>query len=393
LAFSLLLISLFLQKENRFMSKLPNVGTTIFTVMSKMAVDHSAINLAQGFPNFPIDERLNEFLRIEASSMQHQYAPMAGTANLRSAIAEMNQNSYGKNYNIDTEILVTAGATQAIFTAIQALVTFGDEVVQLDPSYDCYEPAVILAGGKPVRVNLNLDFRPDWQKIKDAVNTKTKMIIINNPHNPAGTLWSIEDFNELLALCRRFPNLLILSDEVYEFIAFEKDFISIKQYDELKERMICVSSFGKTFHVTGWKIGYLIASEKWMAEIKKVHQFLVFCVNHAAQEALAKYARVADFGAIRTLYQAKRDLFQNALKESRFRFLPCEGSFFQLADYSAISQENDKDFVQRLVKEHGVAVIPVSAFYSEAPDQHIVRFCFAKDESTLLQSAERLCKI
>jgi methionine aminotransferase len=375
------------------MSKLPHVGTTIFTVMSKMANEYGAINLAQGFPNFPIDERLNDFMKIEASSLLHQYAPMPGSANLRNAIAEMNKNAYGKSYNPDSEILVTAGATQAIFTAIQALINRDDEVVQLDPSYDCYEPAVILAGGIPVRVNLSLDFRPDWEKIKDAVNGKTKILIINNPHNPAGTLWSKEDFSELINLCEKYPKLLILSDEVYEFITFEKDFISIKLYDILKERMICVSSFGKTFHVTGWKIGYLIAPENFMVEIKKVHQFIVFCVHNGAQEALAKYAQIADFAEIRKMYQAKRDLFQNAMKESRFRFLPSEGSFFQLADYSEISKEKDTDFVQRLVKEHGVALIPVSAFYATPPDQHIVRFCFAKDDLTLQKSAEILCKI
>lgn len=375
------------------MSKLPHVGTTIFTVMSKMASDYSAINLAQGFPNFPIDKRLNDFFRIEASSLLHQYAPMPGNTNLRTAIAEMNTATYGKNFNLDTEILVTAGATQAIFTAIQALVENGDEVVQLDPSYDCYEPAVILAGGKPVRVNLSFDFRPDWQKINDAINAKTKMLIINNPHNPAGTLWSESDFSELIALCEKFPKLLILSDEVYEFIGFEKQFISIKNYDTLMDRMICVSSFGKTFHITGWKIGYIIAPEKLMIEIKKVHQFLVFCVNNGAQEAIAKYAQIADFNAIKKMYQSKRDLFENAMKESRFKFLPCEGSFFQLADYSEISKEKDTDFVQTLVKEHGVALIPVSAFYASAPEQQIVRFCFAKDDNTLLTSAEKLCKI
>jgi methionine aminotransferase len=375
------------------MSKLPHIGTTIFSVMSEMASEYGAINLAHGFPNFPIDERLNNFVKIEASSMLHQYAPMPGTLNLRTAIAEMNQNTYGKTYDIDTEILVTSGATQAIFTAIQALVERGDEVVQLDPSYDCYEPAVILAGGIPVRVNLSLDFRPDWDRINDAVNDATKMFIINNPQNPAGTLWSKEDFSELIALCEKYPKLLILSDEVYEFITFEKKFISIKQYDNLKARMICVSSFGKTFQVTGWKIGYLIAPEKLMIEIKKVHQFLVYCVNNFAQEALAKYAQIADFAEIGKMYQAKRDLFQQAMKESRFQFLPSEGSFFLLADYSEISKEKDTDFVQRVVKEHGVALLPVSAFYATSPDQHIVRFCFAKDDLTLQKSADKLCKI
>lgn len=375
------------------MSKLPNVGTTIFTVMSKMANEYGAINLAQGFPNFAIDERLNDFLKIVASSPLHQYAPMPGNLNLREAIAKMNFDAYGKSFHPDSEILVTAGATQGIFTCIQALVENGDEVVQLDPSYDCYEPAVILAGGKPVRINLSPDFRPYWQKIKDTVNQNTKMLIINNPHNPAGTLWTLEDFRELISLCEKHPKLLILSDEVYEFITFENEFISIKHFDILRDRVICVSSFGKTFHVTGWKIGYLIAPEKLMVEIKKVHQFLVFCVNNGAQEALANYAQIADFGHIRSLYRAKRDLFQNAMKESRFQFLPCEGSFFQLANYREISKEKDTDFVQRLVKEFGIALIPVSAFYATPPDQQSVRFCFAKDDNTLLQSAKILCKI
>lgn len=375
------------------MSKLPKVGTTIFSVMSKMANDYSAINLAQGFPNFPIDERLNDFLKVESSSMLHQYAPMAGNTNLRMAIAEMNKTTYNKNYDIDTEMLVTVGASQAIYTAIQALVGIGDEVVQLDPSYDCYEPAVILAGGKPIRINLSSEFRPDWQKINDAVNSRTKMLIINNPQNPSGTLWSEEDFAELISLSDKYPSMIILSDEVYEFISFEKKFISIKHYDEIKDRTLCVSSFGKTFHVTGWKVGYITAPPKLMVEIKKVHQFIVFCVNNVAQEALAKYIAVADFDSIGRMYQTKRDLFQNAMKESKFEFLPCEGSFFQLAKYDNISKEKDTEFVQRLVKENGVALIPVSAFYATPPEQHIVRFCFAKDDLTLLNSAEKLCKI
>lgn len=375
------------------MSKLPNVGTTIFTVMSKMASDYGATNLAQGFPNFPIDEKLNDLLQIEASSPQHQYAPMPGSPLLRQAIQEMNVTAYGTNYSTETEILVTAGATQAIFTTIQAIVNIGDEVVQLDPSYDCYEPAVILAGGKSVRVNLDMEFRPDWEKINDAVNEKTRLFIINNPHNPAGTLWSKEDFNQLITLCNKHPELLILSDEVYEYIYFEKQFISIKSISELKDRAICVSSFGKTFHVTGWKIGYLVAPEKWMIEIKKVHQFLVFCVNHSTQVALAKYSAIANFQDIRDLYQRKRDIFSEAMKSSRFEFLPCEGSFFQIAKYDQISKGKDTEFVQDLVKDFGVATIPVSVFYEKPPEQQIIRFCFAKDDETLLRSAEKLCGV
>ena len=375
------------------MSKLPNVGTTIFTVMSKMANDYGAINLAQGFPNLPIDERLNDFLRAEANSPLHQYAPMPGSLNLRQAIAQMNQETYAKNYNIDTEILVTAGATQAIFTAIQALVSLGDKVVLLDPSYDCYEPAVVLAGGTSVRVNLDEEFRPDWNRIFDATDDKTKMIVINNPHNPAGTLWSQSDFDQLVHLCNRYPNLLVLSDEVYEYIYFEKEFISIKSIDALKDRSICISSFGKTFHITGWKVGYVIAAEKWMIEIKKVHQFLVFCVNNIAQEALAQYVKISDFKGIQALYLAKRNLFRSEMQQSRFELLPCEGSFFQTAKYDEISTKRDTEFVKNLVKDFGVATIPTSVFYKHAPNQKIIRFCFAKDDNTLIQAAEKLCKI
>ncbi|MDG1347187.1 MAG: methionine aminotransferase [Crocinitomicaceae bacterium] len=375
------------------MSKLPHVGTTIFTVMSKMANDFGAINLAQGFPNFTIDEKLNNLVKTEAASLIHQYAPMPGSMNLRQAIAEMNLDTYGVKFSVDEEILVTAGATQAIFTTIQALVNIGDEVVQLDPSYDCYEPAVTLAGGKSIRINLNDEFRPDWNKINEATNHKTRLLIINNPHNPMGTLWSRDDFNALETLCEKYPDLLILSDEVYECITFEKEFISIKSIESLRDRAICVSSFGKTFHITGWKIGYLIAPEKWMIEIKKVHQFLVFSVNSIAQEVIAKYIKIADYVKIKSLYQNKRDLFAQAMANSRFKMLPCEGSFFQIAEYSEISKGKDTEFVKDLVKDFGVATIPTSVFYQDDPDQQIIRFCFAKEDKTLIQAAEKLCKI
>ena len=375
------------------MSKLPNVGTTIFTVMSKMANDFGAINLAQGFPNFAIDEKLNELVKTETSSLIHQYAPMPGSMNLRQAIVEMNQDTCDVKYSVDEEILVTAGATQAIFTTIQALINIGDEVVQLDPSYDCYEPAVTLAGGKSVRVNLNNEFRPDWNKINEVTNDKTRLLIINNPHNPMGTLWSREDFSALEILCAKYPKLLILSDEVYEYITFEKEFISIKSIESLRDRAICVSSFGKTFHITGWKIGYLVAPKEWMIEIKKVHQFLVFSVNSIAQEVIAKYIKIADYDHIKSLYQGKRDLFAQTMQNSRFNMLPCEGSFFQIADYSEISKGKDTEFVTDLVKDFGVATIPTSVFYQDDPDQQIIRFCFAKEDETLIQAAEKLCKI
>jgi methionine aminotransferase len=375
------------------MSKLPNVGTTIFSVMSKMAMDHGAINLAQGFPNFAIDEKLNDCFSSEAKSLIHQYAPMPGSNHLLNKIQKMNLRTYGKTYETSSQILVTAGATQALFTAFQAFVNRGDEVLLLDPAYDCYDPSIVLSGGEPIHVSLTKDFRPDWEKIKSKVNSKTKMIVINNPHNPAGTLWSENDYLALESLCEEFPSLLVLADEVYEYITFEKDFISIKQREKLAKKMICVSSFGKIFHITGWKIGYLIASEDLMIELKKVHQFLVFCVNNFGQEAIANYIEIADFDEISRIYKRKRDLFAENLKASRFDLLPCEGSFFQLASYANISQEPDTIFTERMVKEFGVAAIPVSVFNEDGTDHKIIRFCFAKEDETLIEAAKKLCKI
>lgn len=375
------------------MSKLPNVGTTIFTVMSKMAVEHKAINLAQGFPNFSIDEKLNEALRISSESLLHQYAPMPGTPKLLAAISQMNEERYHTYFNPDSNILVTAGATQAIFLAIQTFVDEGDEVLMLDPCYDCYDPSVVLAKGTPVHVALDENYRVDWQAIKAAVTVQTRMIIINNPHNPAGTLWTLSDFEQLEALCELYPRLLVLADEVYEYITFEEDFHSIKTRTNLHHRMISVSSFGKTFHITGWKVGYLVASEHLIAEMKKVHQFLVFCVSSIAQEALGEYIPIADYPEISRLYQHKRDLFAKEMEASRFELLPCEGSFFQLASYRNISDESDLDFTRRLVEEFGVATIPTSVFYADKQDRKIIRFCFAKDDETLIESARRLCKV
>lgn len=375
------------------MSKLPSVGTTIFTVMSKLANDHQAINLSQGFPNFPVDDQLVETIRELSLSDVHQYQPMAGSSQLLEQLSDLIRNQYNRNLSPGEEILVTAGATQGLFTAIMALVNSGDEVIILDPGYDSYAPTVTLAGGKPVHVPLNSEYLPDWDVIRSATNENTRMIITNNPHNPTGRVWSQEDMNQLEDLMKRFPNLLLLSDEVYEFITFEQKHISAHTLSEVLDRVMTVSSFGKTFHITGWKIGYLTAPKSLMNEIKKVHQFNVFCVNSLAQIALGNYLNKVDVNQLGAFYQKKRDTFASLMKESRFDFLPCEGTYFQTASYRTISEENDVDFCKRLTSEYGVAAIPISVFNKTGEDLKIIRFCFAKDNETLTKAAEKLCRI
>lgn len=375
------------------MSKLPDVGTTIFTVMSKLANEHKAINLSQGFPNFPVDPKLTKILKVKATEEVHQYMPMPGSPALRGEISGMIQKVYGRTIEPDNELLVTAGATQAIFTAIMALVKEGDEVIVLDPAYDCYDPTIRLSGGTPVHVPLNDAYQPDWEAINSAVNAKTRMIVTNNPHNPSGRMWSSNDFDILEALMAKNERLLWLSDEVYEFITFENNHISAHHRPALFDRSIITSSFGKTFHITGWKMGYMVAPEALMSEIKKVHQFNVFCVNSVAQASLTEYLPQVDVTALGAFYQQKRDLFVSLMKESRFKLLPCNGTYFQLADYGAISDENDVDFCHRLTIEFGVAAIPVSVFNDPAIDRKHIRFCFAKDDDTLIKATEKLCKI
>lgn len=373
-------------------SKLPHLGTTIFSVMSAMANEYDAINLSQGFPNFPVDSRLRTLFKEQIDTNVHQYAPMAGLPLLRQEIARKIDLHYQRQVN-EQDLLVTAGATQAIFTTIQALVHPGEEVVILDPSYDCYESPVLLSGAKPIRIPLNESFLPDWERIRSSVNHKTRLIITNNPHNPSGKVWSMEDFHELNALLNEYPNLWVLSDEVYEFITFEKKHISAHQIDGLKDRSIIVSSFGKTFHITGWKIGYLYAPEKVMTEIQKVHQFLVFCVNSPAQATLAHYLPEMDLHTLGSFYQHKRDTFRSKMGNSRFELLPAEGSYFQVASYQAISDEPDVDFCKRVTKEFGVASIPMSVFNADLTDKKLIRFCYAKDDDTLTSATDRLCKI
>lgn len=358
-----------------------------------MASEYKAINLSQGFPNFPVDERLKNSVVKWAKEEVHQYLPMAGFPPLLDKIATLTQISYGRKVNPLTDVLVTAGATEGIFATIQALVNQGEEVLILDPSYDCYETPVLLCNAIPKRINLNDDFTPNWEVIESAINARTRMIIINNPYNPTGKIWTENDFIQLEKITDLYPNLLVLSDEVYEYITFEKKHISINQRVNLRNRSIIVSSFGKSFHITGWKIGYLIAPEHLMKEIKKVHQFLVFSVNSIAQYAINDYLDLAQVKELGKFYQQKRDFFRNLLQQTKFQLLPCEGSYFQVASYATISSENDLDFTKRLVKDYGVATIPLSPFYADGKQTQCIRFCFAKDESTLQTAVKRLMKL
>lgn len=373
-------------------SKLPHVGTTIFTTMSALAQECGAINLAQGFPNFEIDPLLQECLIEAVNANAHQYAPMAGLVSLRGQIAELIAKQYKRSIDI-SEILVTAGATQAIFTTIQALVHRGDEVVILDPSYDCYEAPVLLSGATPVRLPLNANFKPDWDLISAHMSTRTRLLIINNPHNPSGTIWDESDFLALESIMSAHPDLLLLSDEVYEFIAFSNSHQSINQRALIRDRAIIVSSFGKTFHITGWKLGYIVCPIALMKEIHKVHQFLVFSVNSVAQHALALYLKRVDVASLSEFYRKKRDLFKSGMAKSRFELLPSQGSYFQVASYSSISTEPDTDFCIRLAKDFGVAAIPLSVFNANGEDRNLIRFCYAKTDDTLTAAIDKLCKI
>jgi methionine aminotransferase len=375
------------------MSKLPHIGTSIFTIMTQMANRHHAINLSQGFPNFPIDDRLIALIAKKSGENVHQYQPSSGNPLLLQKIATLISASYQRPTDPETEVLVTAGATQAIFTAIQALVYPNDEVVILDPCYDSYETPIILAGAKPIHLALGADYSPDWTAIGHAIGSNTRMIIINNPHNPSGKIWTESDFTALENLLEKHPKLIVLSDEVYEYITFEQPHISIHHREKLRQRSITVSSFGKSFHITGWKVGYAIAPPSLMEEIKKVHQFLVFSVNSLAQAVLSDYLDRVNLPDLRLFYQQKRDYFRELMAGTAFELLPCEGSYFQIASFAHLSDESDIDFTKRLVTDLGVAAIPVSAFYADGKDLKRIRFCFAKDNETLMQAAARLEKL
>jgi methionine transaminase len=376
-------------------SKLPHVGTTIFTVMSKLAAECGAINLSQGFPDFPIDGRLSALVDAAMKAGHNQYAPMPGLPSLREAISDKIQRLYGFRYDPDTEVTVASGGTQAIFTAIGAVVHPGDEVIIVDPAYDCYSPTVELFGGKPVHVRLGNDMKFDPEGVKAAITPKTRMLMINTPHNPAGTILRDADMKRIADMLRG-TDIILLSDEVYEHLVFDGEpHASAINYPELRDRAFVIFSFGKVFHTTGWKMGYAVAPKTLMSEFRKVHQFNVFSVNTPMQHALATYLKEpANYETVSSFYQAKRDRFAEGMKKSRFRLLPCEGSYFQTADYSAISQEDDRAFAQRVTREFGVATIPLSPFYKEPPtDQRLLRFCFAKQEATLDAAIEKLCRI
>jgi len=372
------------------MSKLPHIGPSIFSVMSQLANQHNAINLAQGFPNFPVDPILKEITSKWAKEEIHQYLPMAGYPPLLEKIANLTFTSYQRKVNPTTNILITAGATEGIFASIQALVGMNEEVIILDPSYDCYETPILLCNAKPIRLKMNDDFTPNWEVISAAMNEKTRMIITNNPHNPSGRIWSEADFVQLEKLLDAFPNVLLLSDEVYEYITFENKHISAHHRPKLCDKSVVVSSFGKSFHITGWKVGYLVAAEHLMTEIKKVHQFLVFSVNSVAQYALNEYLDLADVNSLGNFYKEKRDHFANLLQGSRFELLPCEGTYFQTANYSAISNEDDLQFSQKLLVDFGVAAIPFSPFFEHGSKLKCIRFCFAKKEETIEKAARLL---
>jgi methionine aminotransferase len=377
-------------------TKLPKVGTTIFSVMSHLAVQHRAVNLGQGFPDFEPPEALRNALGRAMAEGLNQYAPGIGTAALREQIALKTERLYGHKLNPETEVTVTSGATEALFAAIAALVRAGEEVIVFDPAYDSYEPAIELQGAHAVHIPLSVpSFSIDWQRVRESITPRTRMILINSPHNPSGAVLSAQDLDELAAIVRDTP-IVVLSDEVYEHIVYDgAEHQSVLRHAELAARSIVVSSFGKTYHCTGWKVGYAVAPAKLSAEFRKVHQYLTFCTFHPAQVAFAEFLAGAPehYLELPAFYQAKRDRFRQLLAPSRFTLLDVPGGYFQLVDYSAIRQEEDVAFCEWLVKEGGVAAIPLTPFYAKAPHTQLVRLCFAKSDATMEAAAERLCKL
>ncbi len=378
-------------------SKLPKVGTTIFSVMSQLAAQHGAINLSQGFPDFDGPELLRKRVTYHINHKSNQYAPMTGVPALREAIAEKVQRLYGRKVCPEQEVTVTSGASEAIFAAISAVVSQGDEVIVFDPCYDCYEPAIELNGGICRHLPLKLpDFSINWQQLADSLSPRTRMIIVNTPHNPSGAVLSAADLERLAELIRD-THILLLGDEVYEHIVFdEKPHCSLLCHAELAERSFVVSSFGKTYHTTGWKVGYCVAPKSLSAELRKVHQYITFCTAAPFQLAIADYMQ-QEPGYTHDLpgfYQQKRDLFCQIMQNSAFEFTPAQGTYFQLADYSRISDMDDVSFSRWLTTEKGIAAIPVSVFCQKPdPDMKMVRFCFAKNEETLRQAGDLLCQL
>src|SRR5690349_1689042 len=377
-------------------SKLPHVGTTIFTVMTNRARELGAINLAQGFPDYDAPAKLKDLLAYHVAAGHNQYAPMIGVAELREQIALKLGASYGGMLSVDNEITITLGATEAIFSAVAALVHPGEEVILFDPSYDSYAPSVIAVGGRPIHIPLEPPkFKIDWDRVRYAVNSRTRLVMINTPHNPITTVIPKNEL-DILAEILRPTDALVISDEVYEHMIYDgARHASIVEHPELYERGVAVFSFGKTMHATGWRVGYAVATAEVTREIRRVHQFNTFCIAHPLQLAIADFLRQAPEhnAGLSQFYQAKRDRFLELLRDSSFSWTPAAGSYFQLLDYSAITNDSDVDFADKLLREAGVASIPISPFYVSPPKLSVLRFCFAKNDSTLEEAAERLCKL
>ncbi len=376
-------------------SKLPHVGTSIFSVMSALANEHNALNLSQGFPNFPCDPELVELVTKYMRDGKNQYPPMPGIPELREVIAAQTHKRYGAPVNPDSEITVVSGATQAIYTAITATVQQGDEVIVFAPAYDCYGPAIELSGGKVVEVPLDTPgFTIPFDRLREAITPRTRMIMVNTPHNPSGSLVTREEWLQLAEIVRD-TNILILSDEVYEHIVFDGEkHCSVLSIEELRQRSFVVSSFGKTFHVTGWKMGYCIAPQSLTTEFRKCHQFIVFTSHTPSQYALAEYMQNDEkIDGLGPFYQGKRDLFLESLGETRFGYTPAKGTYFQLLNYRDLTHEGDVAYSRRLTTERGIASIPISVFYSDGRNDHYLRFCFAKDDDTLRMAGELLNQI
>ena len=382
-------------KIKKVVSKLPNIKTTIFTTIGNLARQHNAIDLSQGFPNFEPDPELFQLVNEAMHSGHNQYAAMKGYFGLREIISEKITTLHGHTYHPEKEITITVGATQAIYTAITAFIHVGDEVIVIKPAYDCYEPAIELSGGIPVYYQLkDKDYKVNWDDFKTKITSKTKMVIINTPHNPSGRIFTKEDMLQLQEILRN-TDIILLSDEVYEHIIFDgAEHQSASRFEDLAAKSFVCASFGKTFHVTGWKMGYCTAPEILMREFQKVHQFAVFSVDHPVQRALAKYLQNEEhYLALNTFYQNKRDFFLDQIKHSRFSFKPSEGTYFQLLDYSEITKDQDEDFAKRLIIDHQLASIAISSFNVENRNDHNLRFCFAKKEETLLKAAKILNKL
>lgn len=376
-------------------SRLPEVGTSIFSVMSKMALEQSAINLSQGFPDFPVSEKLIDLIHAQMKAGNNQYAPMPGVPPLRKVISEVVRKTYQREINAETEVTVTAGGTEAIFATIAGLVKQDDEVILFDPSYDSYDPAIRLNGGVPIHINLTPpNFSINWDDVKKKISSRTRMIMVNTPHNPAGSVLSQSDLKQLEQIADDH-DLLVLSDEVYERIIFEnRSHESVLKYPNLANRSIAVFSFGKTFHATGWKVGYTIASENLTREIRKAHQFITFSVNTPVQLALAEFlSDPENYLYLGKFYQQKRDFFLDQIKGTSLKPLPCFGSYFQLLSYDGVLKKSDTEMAEWMTKEMKLAPIPVSAFYKDQSDHKLLRFCFAKSEETLRKAGEILRKI